>query len=350
MKTINKVITRAILLVVISCLIIPSIAMASWWNPFSWNVWNIFKKPQNIAVVSIDKEKLLDRNQDINIDNKIVDSKTNQTQAEPTKNIIKKENVINKTEENFRSQLVSLYEGKIKFLDEKIKRWELLKGIYDGNIADNKEGISTFENIRASIGYDTSYAVDIYRLEVSEEIKFSEIWKNRIDQYNKIKNKVDSELSDIKTNSLLITKAEYLLREAELNLLINKTDIEKTDTAIFNLPEYFTGSKRSEIDVLLLSKAEKDKANIGRELADMRTVLDNLDKQISANNIARMEAEAKIMPLIKQPTRISCNTTYNANNGNPSTICTDLSTYESIRCDTTYDANSGNPNMNCYSR
>src|SRR5438045_963616 len=29
----------------------PSIALASWWNPFSWSIWNIFNRENNVAQV-----------------------------------------------------------------------------------------------------------------------------------------------------------------------------------------------------------------------------------------------------------------------------------------------------------
>ncbi len=38
------------------CFIVPQIAFASWWNPFSWNIWSnvfsVFNKPKDTSVVS----------------------------------------------------------------------------------------------------------------------------------------------------------------------------------------------------------------------------------------------------------------------------------------------------------
>ena len=31
-----------LIIILLTVLIIPSVALAAWWNPFSWSVWNIF--------------------------------------------------------------------------------------------------------------------------------------------------------------------------------------------------------------------------------------------------------------------------------------------------------------------
>ena len=38
-----KQIKSLIVVLLLSVLIIPSVALAAWWNPFSWSVWNAFK-------------------------------------------------------------------------------------------------------------------------------------------------------------------------------------------------------------------------------------------------------------------------------------------------------------------
>jgi hypothetical protein len=50
-KVTKKIITPILLMVLASFLLAPTVALASWWNPFSWN-WNIFKifKTQTVAV------------------------------------------------------------------------------------------------------------------------------------------------------------------------------------------------------------------------------------------------------------------------------------------------------------
>ncbi|MCX6722034.1 MAG: hypothetical protein NTY04_02505 [Candidatus Staskawiczbacteria bacterium] len=45
LKNNNKVIKPIILIILVSFLLVPTIAFASWWNPFSWGIWNnIFHK------------------------------------------------------------------------------------------------------------------------------------------------------------------------------------------------------------------------------------------------------------------------------------------------------------------
>ena len=39
---------KSFLVVIFISFIVPQIALAAWWNPFSWNIFNIFSKPQTI--------------------------------------------------------------------------------------------------------------------------------------------------------------------------------------------------------------------------------------------------------------------------------------------------------------
>jgi hypothetical protein len=41
MKNISR---RIFLITIISFLVIPQVTFASWWNPFSWNIWNLFNR------------------------------------------------------------------------------------------------------------------------------------------------------------------------------------------------------------------------------------------------------------------------------------------------------------------
>ncbi len=45
----KKVFKVLIILMVIS-FIVPQIALASWWNPFSWKFWDMFRRPQTTTV------------------------------------------------------------------------------------------------------------------------------------------------------------------------------------------------------------------------------------------------------------------------------------------------------------
>ena len=61
-----KRIFKALLVLVVVSFIIPQMALAAWWNPLSWKIFNIFKKPQTtITNQSIQKNVDPVINQDI---------------------------------------------------------------------------------------------------------------------------------------------------------------------------------------------------------------------------------------------------------------------------------------------
>jgi len=45
-----KKIFKALLVLIVVSFIVPQIALASWWNPFSWKIFNVFKKPQTTTI------------------------------------------------------------------------------------------------------------------------------------------------------------------------------------------------------------------------------------------------------------------------------------------------------------
>ena len=45
-----------ILLLLIAVLVIPSVALASWWNPFSWGIWNTFFHKTTISIDTVIKK------------------------------------------------------------------------------------------------------------------------------------------------------------------------------------------------------------------------------------------------------------------------------------------------------
>lgn len=50
-KKMKKNQSKILLLVVVSLAFIPSLALASWWNPFTWSVWGIFRHNNPPAIV-----------------------------------------------------------------------------------------------------------------------------------------------------------------------------------------------------------------------------------------------------------------------------------------------------------
>ncbi len=86
MKINKKITTKPIILLIfISFVLFPTIALASWWNPFSWNVWsNIFHKTNTKTQVLENRVKELEK--------KLGDIATssNEFNAEATTTVVKK--------------------------------------------------------------------------------------------------------------------------------------------------------------------------------------------------------------------------------------------------------------------
>jgi hypothetical protein len=45
-----KKIFKALLVLVVASFIVPQMALAAWWNPFSWKIFNVLKKPQTTII------------------------------------------------------------------------------------------------------------------------------------------------------------------------------------------------------------------------------------------------------------------------------------------------------------
>ena len=41
--------TYIVIILLMSVLIIPSVALAAWWNPFSWSIWSIFETHNTVT-------------------------------------------------------------------------------------------------------------------------------------------------------------------------------------------------------------------------------------------------------------------------------------------------------------
>ena len=53
-----------LVIILLTVLIIPSVAFASWWNPFSWNIWNqIFNKQTSMQTPANSNNQVQPNNQ-----------------------------------------------------------------------------------------------------------------------------------------------------------------------------------------------------------------------------------------------------------------------------------------------
>ena len=367
----NKIKTQSVLLIIIGFLVFPLITMAAWWNPFSWNWDNIFntimERPQvssdindfsSIENVSMEDDFLLIKKDDKIKDPEIVDKKEFKKdiiQQEELKIVEKPEielkqvednsvqsktegftleelesmgakPIIQITEENFYIQLLSLYNNKIDFLDDKIKLWGLMNFARDLSIKGKEDDFVFCKELTSKSGYDTSYATSIYELEIDEGYKIFEIWEARIDQYKGIKRRIENQLVDI-VEKYFFSEAEYLLRQKELNVLVNEDLIAEEDDSICD-NVYFTADKIAELDEKILARAEKDQAEEEKEIDKLQKELNELEEQILDNKIKMINANLNAMEIVKQPTEIRCETSRDGK----TTVCSNIFSGESIRC------------------
>ncbi len=109
----KKIIPVIILVVVI----IPSVAFASWWNPFSWfNNWNFQKRAEVVNIISneqeVSKNEVADEKQEIEI---------RELKNNPTQDIQRKPNISDTTD---LKEVVKILEDKVTTLEnenDKIK-------------------------------------------------------------------------------------------------------------------------------------------------------------------------------------------------------------------------------------
>jgi hypothetical protein len=344
-----KKIFKILIVILAVCFIMPQIALASWWNPFTWNIWGKFVKPVVTITTPAQKNntpknqnKTQTQTQTNNMVGKFIKSLPDKSPAKNNNSNIdwnKVANDINKVEaENFYDQLISLYKEKIDFLNKETFLFDTYKMLADNNIDFENKSIALLEPPSA---YSDPAAVQIYRLELNEDTQFSSIWQSRSDQYNQLKKKLQDELAAIDSN-VIISNPEYLMRQGELNTLVDESAIQKEDNAISN-SVYFKGTKRKEINDAIEARAENAVAWAQGELLRIKSDLSNTTIYMPP------VIPAPITPAQLQPSSIDCQTTHV--NGNPQISCTDTSTMKTMVCDGTYTPTSGSdPNYHCYSR
>jgi S1-C subfamily serine protease len=109
---------KYLLIILFVCFIVPQMALAAWWNPLSWSVWNIFKL-QTTTVVAPAVQSTPETNTSVktNIYNSQQNSQSNPASVNPT--IVKKSNQPTPTPK-LTTQPVSAVssdiEGKIQYI------------------------------------------------------------------------------------------------------------------------------------------------------------------------------------------------------------------------------------------
>ncbi len=108
-------------------LIIPSIASASWWNPFSWKLWNVFNEKsseiQDVKNITKEPEK---KPENIIITNKSVDSKEDRKEQakieKERKALDAQKDALRIAEEKFKQQQLDIAKQAEQLRQEELKR------------------------------------------------------------------------------------------------------------------------------------------------------------------------------------------------------------------------------------
>ena len=161
MKKITKTITGYLLLAVIGLLIVPTIALAAWWNPFSWNIWNSFKKPQTVITNQIPQKDLqVEAKKKINsTDNKDLPT-NNITQDATTKNNATADNKPSATVSSTKltnAQIIKKVKPATVYIETEDGSGSGMILTPDGYVLTNAHVVGGFSSVKIFIG-DKSYS------------------------------------------------------------------------------------------------------------------------------------------------------------------------------------------------
>lgn len=353
--------TKKILFVAIVSVGMTSSVFASWWNPMSWRFFSkqdkqVIQEKVVVVATSTKKDTVIqdDSFEALGFKEQVTQPKNSKTAVKYTQKqpVVKRENVV---EKDFKNDLLSLYDQKIKFIKVKI----LLRGAAGSGggslaIKNAKEDIDFFEkNRRADDSQDFKEvnvkAVAFWKTLIEERQKIINYEDSIISTEKQILQKLEKEKSDI-DSKVFVSETEYKLRANNLNTLIDEENFEKEyseqDKNVSNIIGY-QNDTNEKFNKLMISISERDLANVQQELvtirADIETSKANSAYYNSLAETLRIEREQKQI----QPTSVSCETSYSKGIGYPSTHCTEFPTMKTMTCDTNYNVG-GNAIKNCY--
>lgn len=239
-----------------------------------------------------------------------------------------------KAVENFRTQTFSLYRDNIEFLKQKIGKLELYKDVFSIVNDNDKDMLSFLKQLKID-GYEPGNALQITTLELAESTKILNAEQDLINQVYKTKLRLEEDLSILNSSNLVISKAEYLLRKDEVEMLVNESEIDNA-LAKIDSSAYFTGARRKEFEDKFVVIAEADKAQADQDLASLR-----VQAEAMIRNIPAVVYIPKYVPT--DPLAITCNSSHDQY-GNLITGCSSGSLGDgsiffgkSISCKTSYD-------------
>ena len=356
---------KKIIAIFIICICGTSLSFASWWDPMSWKIFSkkiiqeksvIISATSTKEVVLQDKELLVQKVAEKNYKNIATQTtpKNSNPEIKSTKKKIeiKKENIVKK---DFKDELISLYEKKVKFVKIRI----LLRnaaGPGGGNLAIKyaKEDIDYFEkNRRADDSQDFKEvnvkAVAFWKTLIEERQKIINYENSIIATQEQILKKLEKEKSDIDSSGY-ISETEYKLRLSSLSLLVDENNFEKEyseqDKTVSDIIAYHNETN-DKYNKLMIRISERDLSAVQEELVTIRADIESSKARSayygSLVEKIRIDREQKQI----KPTSVSCETSYSKGIGYPVTNCTEYPTMKTYRCETSYNV-AGNSIKNCY--
>ena len=232
--------------------ILPQIALASWWNPISWNIWKIFSKQGSETQILENRVRELEDKLDKVATSTTTTSTNSQEKAKtvspaPAVKTVKTVPV----EENFSAVLVGTYSNQVELLNKLIDVVDEMTLYIDSNLDDMtrlRNSARAYSEGAKSAGKDTTI-LDI----------FVDLYTNDIDSMNIYKNYFIGSKDNIEKNGVVYyrnlsntTSRVFISKEKailELHKITNDNSWQQISGAINKkFEEYKTYRKDSDND------------------------------------------------------------------------------------------------------
>ncbi len=284
---------KSLLIIILSILIVPSTVLASWWNPFSWKVFNKQPVPKIETIktsTSIDKISTTteDKTEIQRLRNEIeILKKQSKVQAgdtlmgnAATKSLsspgasIKKINPT-PTQFNFNVLTVDSYNSSIKLLDMQIKQLEIISSDADRYL----DGIPSLIN-KMKIGAESfpqdrefwNLIIDIYTKHKDNIYNLKKIILNYISTIENYQNKLRDSIILVQDKNISLNEAQTIIKEVQ--------------------------SERDKIDNSVNAIKESYELSTSRFLEDKDAVSDTLESSIynTQSTIKILESKIRTIP------------------------------------------------------
>lgn len=215
--------------------IAPSVAFASWWNPFSW-----FKKTGINESIIVKKEEVISNTKPKEDKKNIVPHTTKESKTSSgfdfnnfgTKSISNKKNISNKESAElieYRNQAIAWYTSEIFELDRTIKLNSVYKEVTDVKISEIKTSINKSEGWKIGnpdISNLVDYFLSLYGNQLKLENSHLENQIKAISWMKDLKTYLENNLNNLKNISTIdgVTQSLTELENSKKNI----TEVKKT--------------------------------------------------------------------------------------------------------------------------